>query len=149
MANKPGVVDFLTGGATFDQVCRVLPSGVTVIPGQVARGDTAAMLASVRAKALLEEAYAHFDLVLVDSSPLLAVPDNLLLVTKLDRVILVVKASGTTKRDLCKAQSALEQANARILGVILNQANPRDVHYYSPRYRKYYRPSNGKTEVSR
>jgi capsular exopolysaccharide synthesis family protein len=149
VANKPGLVDYLTGNATFDQICRVLPSGVTVIPTQVARGDTAAMLASVRAKTLLEEAYARFDLVLVDSSPLLAVPDNLLLVTKLDRVILVVKASATTKRDLCKAQSALQQANARILGVILNQANPRDVHYYSPRYRKYYRPSNGKTEVLR
>ena len=149
--NKPGLLDFLTGTATFEEVCRVLPSGVTFIPGQVSRGDTAAMLASPQAKALLEAVRARFDLVLVDSPPLLAVPDNLLLATALDRVILVAKASATSKRDLCKAQAVLEQAKARILGVILNQANPRDVYYYQPRYRKYYGSSDGKdrTEVSR
>jgi capsular exopolysaccharide synthesis family protein len=149
--NKPGLLDFLTGTATFEEICRVLPSGVTFIPGQVSRGDTAAMLASPQAKALLEIACARFDLVLVDSPPLLAVPDNLLLATALDRIILVVKASATSKRDLCKAQAVLEQAKARILGVILNQANPSDVHYYRPEYRKYYKAADGKPapEVSR
>ena len=56
LTNKPGVVDFLHGTATFEQVCRRLPSGVTVIPGQVARGDTASLLASSRFKELLHEA---------------------------------------------------------------------------------------------
>ncbi len=149
--NKPGLVDFLSGTATFEQVCRHMPSGFTVIPGQVAREDAAGLLASSQFKELLDLAVAQFDLVLVDSAPILAVPDNLLLATTVDRIILVVKASATSKRDLCKAQAVLEQAKARILGVILNQANPRDVHYYQPRYRKYYKPSETKTpsEVSR
>jgi len=109
------------------------------------------MLASARAKALLEQACASFDLVLVDSPPLLAVPDNLLLVTQLDRVILVAKASATSKRDLSRSLAALEQANAQTLGVVLNQANPRDVHYYHPRYRRYYKMNDSKvpTEISR
>ena len=145
LANKPGLVDFLTGTATFEEVCRSLPSGVTVIPGQVAREDAGSMLASSRAKELLDMASARFDLVLVDSPPLLAVPDNLLLVGGLDRVILVVKANGTSKRDLRKAQAALQQANAQVLGVVLNQANPVDIQYYHPRYRKYYKPSDGTT----
>jgi hypothetical protein len=34
--------------------------------------------------------------------------------------------------------------NANILGVIVNQANPRDVHYYHPRYSKYYTSNDGK-----
>jgi capsular exopolysaccharide synthesis family protein len=142
LPNKPGLVDFLRDTATFDQVCQSLPSGVTVIPGQVAPQDAASMLASSRARELLKEANDRFDLILVDSAPVLAVPDNLLLLTVLDRAVIVVKASTTSKRDLQKVQKSLEQMNASILGVIVNQANRRDVHYYHPRYSKYYTSNN-------
>jgi Mrp family chromosome partitioning ATPase len=91
-------------------------------------------------------AAARFDLILVDSPPLLVVPDNLLLVTSLDRVILVVKSSATSKRDLQRARATLERANTRILGVILNQSSPRDIHYYRPRYNRYYRNAENKSE---
>lgn len=144
MPNKPGTVDFLRGTAKFEQVCHSLPSGVTVIPGQVATEDAASLLASSQAKELMKEASDRFDLILVDSAPVLAVPDNLLLLTLLDRAIIVVKASTTSKRDLQKTKKSVEQMNANILGVILNQANPRDVHYYHPRYRKYYTSNDGK-----
>ena len=115
-----------------------------MIPGQVSRGDTASLLASSRFKELLHAASTQYDLVLVDSAPVLAVPDNLLLAHAIDRVILVARATHTSTRELRKAQAALERAGGRILGVILNQANARDVPYYHPRYRKYYTPSNGK-----
>lgn len=144
LPNKPGLVDFLRNTATFDQVCHSLPSGVTVIPGQVAPEDAASMLASPRARELLKEANDRFDLILVDSAPLLAVPDNLLLLTTLDRAVIVVKASATSKRDLQKVQKSLEQMTANILGVVVNQANRRDVHYYHPRYSKYYSSNDGK-----
>jgi capsular exopolysaccharide synthesis family protein len=144
LTNVPGLVDFLSGTATFEQVCRYAPSGFAVIPGQVARENAAGLLASPRFKELLKLASTQFDLVLVDSAPILAVPDNLLLATALDRVILVVRASKTSKRELHRAQRALEQANAKILGVILNQANPSDVHYYDHRYRKYYKTTDAK-----
>ncbi len=145
LSDKPGLVDFLNGAATFEQVCRQTPSGFTVIPGQVARQDAAGLLASSRFKELLDLAAARFDLVLADSAPILAVPDNLLLARAFDRVILVVRASKTSKRELRKAESMLEQANANLLGVILNDANPSDVHYYDHRYRKYYKALDAKT----
>ena len=143
LTNKPGIVDYLNGAATFAQVCRNLSSGVTIIPGQVAREDAASLLASPRFKELLREATNQFDLVLVDSAPILAVPDNLLLSNIVDRVIVVAKATATSMRDLRKAKAALERAGAQILGVVLNQANPRDVPYYHARYRKYYTASDG------
>lgn len=147
LTNKPGVVDFLHGTATFEQVCRRLPSGVAIVPGQVARGDSASLLASSRFKELLHVAGTQFDLILVDSAPILAVPDNLLVASVLDRVVLVARATRTNTRELRKAQTATERAGGRILGVILNEAHPRDVPYYHPRYRKYYTPSTTK-EVS-
>jgi Mrp family chromosome partitioning ATPase len=118
-----------------------------MIPGQVAKDDAASLLASARFRELLDVARQQFDLILVDSAPVLAVPDNLLLATIIDRVIIVAKATGTSTRDLRKAQTEIERAGGRILGVVLNQANPRDVPYYHPRYRKYYTsPASKRTE---
>ncbi len=144
LAGKPGLPEFLNGTATFEQVCRVLPSGVTVIPGHVTRGDLGSILASPRLKEILNSTNPRFDLILIDSPPMLAVPDNLMLVASVDRVILVAKASTTSIRELRKAHRALQRADARFLGVVLNQANPRDVDYYHPRYRKYYQTDDPK-----
>jgi capsular exopolysaccharide synthesis family protein len=137
--NKPGLVDYLTGSATFDEITRPLPSGVVVIPGQFTRQDAGSLLASPRLKELLTRTREQFDLVLVDSAPLLAVPDNLLLITQVERVILVARASHTSKRDLERAQQLIQQASTKVLGVILNQAQRHDIPYFRSRYRRYYR----------
>lgn len=143
LPNKPGIVDYLNGAATFAMACRSLSSGVTIMPGQVAKEDAASLLASPRFKDLLREATSQFDLVLVDSAPILAVPDNLLLSNIVDRVILVVRSTATSLRDVRKAKTALERAGSQILGVVLNQANPRDLPYYHAKYRKYYTAADG------
>ncbi len=147
LPNKPGVVDVVKGSASFEQAARRLPSGVTLLPGQICRDDTSALLASPAFAELLRYAAAQFDLVLIDSAPVLAVPDNLLLAPMLDRVILVAKASQTSKRELARSATILTQVNAKILGVILNQASALDVHYYHHRYHKYYRLADPKTEA--
>jgi capsular exopolysaccharide synthesis family protein len=144
LTNRPGLVDFLVGTATFEQACRRLSSGVSIIPGQISRGDSASLLASDRFRELLREATSQFDLILVDSAPILAVPDNLLLAGIVDRVLLVAKATATSIRDLRKARQVVERADGRLLGVVLNQASQRDVPYYHPRYRKYYPTTDGK-----
>lgn len=139
VSNAPGLVDYLTTGASFEAIARPLSSGVVVIPSQAARQDAASLLASDRLKDLLAEARQRFDLVLVDSAPLLAVPDNLLMVTLVDRVILVVRASQTSKRDLVRALALVRRANVPILGVVVNQARRYDIPYLRSRYRRYYR----------
>jgi len=137
--NKPGLVDYLTGSAGFEEITRPLPSGVVVIPSQFTRQDAGSLLASPRLKELLARTREQFDLVLVDSAPLLAVPDNLLLLTQVERVILVARASHTSKRDLQRSRELTTQAGAKVLGVILNQAQRHDIPYFRARYRRYYR----------
>jgi len=149
IANKPGLVDFLRGTATFDQICRPLPSGVTLIPTQVVREDIGTLLSPARVRELLELSRKRYDVVLFDSAPVLAVPDNLLLLTVFDRVLLVAKASQTSARDLRHAESILERGDARTLGVVLNQANRHDVHYYHRRYAKYYHSERSPAEASK
>jgi Mrp family chromosome partitioning ATPase len=51
----------------------------------------------------------------------------------------VVRAGQTTTRELRQAQDLLRRADARVLGVVVNQAHPRDMDYYKRQYAKYYR----------
>ena len=52
---------------------------------------------------------------------MLLIPDNLLLASAVDGVVLVAKAGSTGFRDLARAKTLLEGAGARMLGVVLNQ----------------------------
>jgi len=139
VTKSPGLPDFLCGDATFEQVCRNLPSGVALIPGGGTREDVGSLLQGARIGKLLALAHPQFDVVLVDSAPLLVVSDTRLLLPAMDRVVLVVKAGQTTTHELRQTQDFLRRAHARVLGVVLNQANPRDMYYYTRQYAKYYR----------
>ena len=143
---RPDLVQFLQGTATFEQVCQPLPGGVTVIPGSIAPGNATTLLASVAMRNLLKAAVKRFDIVLCDSAPVLAVPDNILLIKAFEAAIVVVKASATSKRQLAKTAKLVALSKGRIIGVVLNHADPRDVDYYHHRYRCYYRNAAQLTE---
>jgi Mrp family chromosome partitioning ATPase len=64
----------------------------------------------------------------------------------MDRVVLVVRAGQTTTRELRQAQDLLRRADARVLGVVVNEAHPRDMHYYTRQYAKYYRVADEKPD---
>jgi non-specific protein-tyrosine kinase len=94
---------------------KVLPSGQTP-------PNPSELLGSMRMSRIIESLKATADLVLFDSPPILAVTDAAILSRKLDGVLLVISA-GQTKRDRAiKAKAMLEKANARVIGVVLNNA---------------------------
>lgn len=102
--------------------------------------DPAALLGSTRARELVAGLKKQWDYLIFDSPPVLLVSDNLLFATALDGVILVAHAGQTKKRDLQRAKNLLEEAGARVLGVILNQVPPSQIPYYYHRYSSYYQP---------
>jgi len=144
VTETPGLREFLHGDATIEQVCRTLPSGLTLIPSAGTREDAGSALQKARIEKLLAVVSTQFDVVLVDSAPLLVVSDTRLLLPAMDRVVLVVRAGQTTTRELRQAQDLLRRADARVLGVVVNEAHPRDMHYYTRQYAKYYRVADEK-----
>lgn len=78
------------------------------------------MLGGARLRELIGEMTTRADFVICDSSPVLLIPDNLLLAGAVDGVVLVARAGSTRYRDLERAKTALEHAGARVLGVVLN-----------------------------
>ncbi|MEM4997268.1 CpsD/CapB family tyrosine-protein kinase [Priestia sp. SB1] len=88
------------------------------------------LLGSKSMNALLDEVKNKYDFVLLDSPPVLAVTDAQVLGNLTDGVVLVI-SSGNTKIDSArKAKELLENAKAKILGVVNNNKKEQNILYY-------------------
>ena len=98
------------------------------------------LLASKKMEQLLQRLRDEFDIVVIDSPPVIAVTDAVILSTKVDGTILVV-SSGQTDRDaLARAHTLLDTVNSNLLGTLLNGVNVEGMYgsYYYYYYHHYY-----------
>ncbi len=92
---------------------------------------------------LLERLKREYDLVIVDSPPLGAVTDSLLIAERIDEVIYVCRFNRAYRKHIRLYMRALRNGKNEILGVVLNGLSPRRIEYYSNyryyrSYKKYY-----------
>jgi uncharacterized protein involved in exopolysaccharide biosynthesis/Mrp family chromosome partitioning ATPase len=78
------------------------------------------LLSGVRMRVLLQDLVQRFDIVILDTPPVLATADARILGALSDGVLLVVRAGQTERLAAQRAQNQLNQAGARVLGVVLN-----------------------------
>ncbi|MDI6822996.1 MAG: CpsD/CapB family tyrosine-protein kinase [Bacillota bacterium] len=131
--NHRGLTNVLVGDADIGEVVSATPvSGVDLVSSGPIPPNPAELLDSDRARSLWPALAGEYQCVLIDSPPLVAVADSVILSTQVEGVLVVVKA-GVTRTDLLRESRALlEKAGARILGAILNEVRhaPRDYRYY-------------------
>ncbi|MFA5262470.1 MAG: polysaccharide biosynthesis tyrosine autokinase [Opitutaceae bacterium] len=101
------------------------------------------LLESVAFAQLLEKLKHRFDLIVVDSPPLGAVTDSLLIAERIDEVIYVCRFNRAYRKHIRLYVKALRSGKNEILGIILNGLSPRRIEYYSNyryyrSYKKYY-----------
>ncbi len=89
-------------------------------------------------EALFKELYQHYDYVIIDSSPVLAVDDTTSIAPKIDATIFVVRLSYTSARLTKKALELLYGRQVNIPGVILNFVDTSLPEYYYYQYSEYY-----------
>jgi capsular exopolysaccharide synthesis family protein len=95
----------------------LLPSGRTPVnPSEV--------LASKRTSELLFKLQSSFDVVLIDSAPILPVTDAIVLTAWVEATLIVARAGVTTRKQLTDAVGLLGQVGASVAGTVLNQATP-------------------------
>ncbi|WP_394172428.1 CpsD/CapB family tyrosine-protein kinase [Guptibacillus hwajinpoensis] len=88
------------------------------------------LLGSKAMDTLIEEALSHYDIILFDCPPVLAVADSQIIANKVQGTVLVI-SSGTTEREAAiKAKERLESAKGKLLGVVLNRKKMKDGSYY-------------------
>ena len=155
-----GIVDYLVGEVSLSEAVRVVSardvdiigtapsspgSTVTATGGQLSvlaggrRAPNPAELLSGHSFAeLVAEASRLFDRVVIDSAPVLAVSDTLLMTPHVQSVCVVVRARRTARNAVQRAASLLVGAGSRLAGVILNRLpRNRGTDYY------YYYASHG------
>lgn len=129
ITNAKGLTSVLSGELEIPDVLHALEPNLWAIPaGDISR-DPVAMLASREMETLLKGVSARFEFVIIDSPPILAVTDAVVLSSLVDGVLLVT-ASGTTPRSaLIRSRRILEASGARILGMAVNKLDMRRLGY--------------------
>lgn len=119
------------------------PTGVDnlfLIPSGALPPNPAELLGSQRMVQVLAGLAQAADVVILDSPPAAVVTDAVVLATRTDGVILVIKAGQTRLAVAGQVISNLNQAGARLLGGILNHTSPRKGEGYYYYYQTYYSP---------
>ena len=138
---EKGLADVLSGNLPWPEAVQQVKEGLLFLPaGAVNPTQQGSVLNRERVERLLGVAKAHADLVLLDSAPVLAVADTLVLASLVDGVVLVVRAGHTQRQELRAAKEQLDKMGAHLLGVVINRvsAGRRRRHY--ARYGSYYSP---------
>lgn len=113
--------------------------GVMVLTGGPIPPNPAELVGSKRMKRLIQEVSEQYDMVLIDTPPIVAVTDAAILAQEVDGVILVL-ASGEVSKDFAqRAKELLDKVGAKILGAVLNKADMKTSEYY---YYYYYHGSD-------
>jgi len=132
-----GMSHFLTGNSDLlSQIRQTSIPNLSLLAAGQTPPNPAELLNSKGMEAALLLARESFDHVIIDTPPVLSVTDALVISPKVDGVIIVTRAGKTACDAVRKATEHLEQVGARILGVVINDANLRNGHYRY--YYKYY-----------
>lgn len=137
--NEMGVTSLLQGEADLlDVVQRTDVENLRVIASGPIPPNPAELLSSDGMDTLLESLRPMADIVLIDSPPVLAVADALILGPKTDGVIVVADAGSGARDEVSHVRQELEQVGGRIIGGVFNSFDPERTLYYSPQYRRRY-----------
>ncbi|MEO7426822.1 MAG: polysaccharide biosynthesis tyrosine autokinase [Fibrobacteria bacterium] len=135
----PGFGELFAGTNTIDEVCREIPgTNLKVMTAGAYMPNPAELLGSKKMDHFLEELKKRYRYILFDTPPVIAVTDAAILATKLDGVVLVIRANKTTLGVSSRTLQALRNVNARVLGCILNDVDITKGYSSYGYYKHYY-----------
>ena len=145
-----GLTTVLVGQASIDDVVQKWASStLDVITSGKLPPNPLQLVDSQGMFDLLSELRARYDVVVVDSPPLLAVADAAVLSQHVDGAIVTVTAGRTTRNELSRALEALSVARGHLIGVILTRARSgHNERAYRPRRRSMGRRTQGRDSTT-
>jgi capsular exopolysaccharide synthesis family protein len=137
---EPGLSNVMVGDAQASEtVKKTLAPNLWLMTAGKHPPNPAELLASRRFKDFMTSLGEHFDWVIIDSPPVMAVTDANVIAHIATGVVFVVGAEMTEKGDARAALEQLDSAKARFVGGVLNRVDVRrNPYYYSRHYRGKY-----------
>jgi capsular exopolysaccharide synthesis family protein len=127
LVDDVGVTTVLRGRVSLeDAIQRYRSGGLEVLTSGTPPPNAAELLQSDAMEKLLDHVRTRYEVVIIDSPPLLPVTDAALLAARADGAVVVLRHGRTTKEQWREAQSRLEQVDATTLGVVINMVPSSD-----------------------
>jgi polysaccharide biosynthesis transport protein len=142
--NSVGLTNFLTTELMLEDVILQTPvDNLYFMPSGILPADAAGILNSRRMSELIQDVKQRFDLILVDSPPILGVSDASVLASEVDLTMIVVQHRKLPRNMLMRVKQAVENVGGHVIGVVLNNVDVRsDSQYqYYTSYYTYYAPA--------
>ena len=142
--NSVGLTNFLTTDLMLEDVILQTPvDNLYFMPSGILPTDASGILNSRRMSELIQDVKQRFDLIFVDSPPILGVSDASVISSEVDLSIIVVQHRKLPRNMLLRVKQSIENVGGNILGVVLNNVDIRsDSQYqYYTSYYTYYAPS--------
>jgi succinoglycan biosynthesis transport protein ExoP len=135
-----GLSSYLAGVSSLDLVCVPHPTipNLVAIPTGPLPPNPADLLSSHKFAEAIAELRTKFKFIVIDSPPVMAATDAVILSVQTDGVLLVVRSGETAKEAFTRTRELLNSVKCRILGVVLNAVDTSaSDYYYSYRYYPY------------
>jgi len=135
-----GLSSYLAGVCTLDDVMIPHPtiSNLTALTTGPIPPSPADLLSSHRMREALADLRRRFKFIVIDSPPIMAATDAVIISSLTDGVLLVVRSGETPKEAFTRARDLLAAVKSRLLGVVLNAVDSTAPdYYYSYRYYPY------------
>ena len=135
-----GLSSYLAGVCSLDEAMIPHPaiSNLTAMTTGPVPPSPADLLSSLRMREGLAELRRRFKFIVIDSPPIMAATDAVILSAQTDGVLLVVRSGETPKEAFTRARDLLMAVKSRLLGVVLNAVDSSAPdYYYSYRYYPY------------
>jgi capsular exopolysaccharide synthesis family protein len=132
MPREPGLLDVLSGRASLEEALRRQDdSKLAVLTAGSPTPNVPSLLGSRRMEALIAECAGQFDLIVIDSPPVMVAADARILAQRADATLMVVRWARTRREPVLLSLRQLNLAGARLAGVLLNRVDVRKHARYS------------------
>jgi len=135
----PGLVSAVAGETPLDQaVFQAEELGIDVLPGERTQINAADFFSSERFRKFLENLRAEYDMIVIDTPPVLVVPDARVIGPMADAVLYAVHWDRTTRVQVGEGVHALQSVDVKISGIALCQIDTRKAQAYGGKYGELY-----------
>ena len=140
---NPGLVSVVAGRTTLSEaIHRDEESGIDVLLGERTKINAADFFSSDRFQATLDQLRSTYDVILIDTPPVLVVPDARLIAQYADAVLYVVRWGSTLRKVVRQGLAAMASVNVKVTGLVLSQIDTSKAERYGEYFavygKKYY-----------
>ena len=136
---RKGFTDLLAGTSKLTDTMTAITDNVQLASrGGALTAPARTGLGTARLPKILDDMSNEADYVIMDSSPILLIPDNLYMAAAADGIVIVVAVGQTRPRDLLRTKAILERAGTPIIGIVLNRTPVKHLNSYYKQYGAYY-----------